>query len=122
MVEALARCGASVVASFVLAGGVLSGKYAADPQAGRAAGTLHQPRVARAVAAAREVATIATSIDADAATLAMAFALANPSVATVLFGATRPEQVRANVAALDLLPRLDAGVRARLAALATTDR
>src|SRR5262245_54091301 len=40
MIDALTRCGAPVVASFVLAGGVLTGKYDDDPAAGRAAGLL----------------------------------------------------------------------------------
>ena len=41
------------------------------------------------------------------ARLAVAFALAPPSVASVLFGATRPEQVQENVAALELVDQLD---------------
>ena len=36
-----------------------------------------------------------------------AFALAPPSVASVLFGATRPEQVQENVSALALVDQLD---------------
>ena len=47
----------------------------------------------------------------------MAFALLNPSVTTVLFGATRPEQVSANLGALDLAARLTPGERDRLAAV-----
>ena len=42
--DALDACGAPVVASFVLAGGVLTGKYDRDPGAGRAAGVLQDPR------------------------------------------------------------------------------
>jgi L-glyceraldehyde 3-phosphate reductase len=107
MQEALAACGAPVVASYVLAGGVLTGKYDQDPAAGRAAGTLDQPRVAPAVAAARAVVAMAGRLGTSPATLAVAFALLEPSVATVLFGATRPAQVHANVAALDLVTRLE---------------
>ena len=44
MMRALDASGASVVASFVLAGGVLTGKYDNDPNAGRAAGSLQDPR------------------------------------------------------------------------------
>ena len=36
------------------------------------------------------------------AALAIAFALANPDVASVLFGASRPGQIAENVAALDV--------------------
>jgi len=49
--------------------------------------------------------------------LAMAFALLDPSVTTVLFGATRPEQVVANVGALALADRLTPDERDRLAAI-----
>jgi L-glyceraldehyde 3-phosphate reductase len=41
--------------------------------------------------------------------LAIAFPLANPRVASVLFGASRPEQVVENVGALELLERLSVG-------------
>jgi aryl-alcohol dehydrogenase-like predicted oxidoreductase len=109
--------GVAIVASYTLAGGVLTGKYDADPGAGRAAGTLGQPRVAPAVAAGRDLAVLAADIGADPAGLAMAFALLEPSVTTVLFGATRPEQVSANLGALALAARLTPGERDRLAAV-----
>ena len=47
----------------------------------------------------------------------MAFALLDPSVTTVLFGATRPEQVSANLGALALAERLTPDERDRLAAI-----
>ncbi len=56
MRTALEACGAPVVASYVLAGGVLSGKYDVDPAAGRAAGALDQPMYAAAATAARSLA------------------------------------------------------------------
>src|SRR4051794_18632834 len=114
MVDAMAAAGASVVASFVLAGGILSGKYEGGPTKGRAAGTLDDPRVASAMAAASELRTLASGLDTDPATLAVAFALRHRSVATVLFGATNPTQVAQNVRAVDLLHRLDAGAIAQL--------
>jgi aryl-alcohol dehydrogenase-like predicted oxidoreductase len=112
MAGALTAAGAGVVASFCLEGGVLSGKYlprAAVPggaAAGRAAGTLGDPRVAPAIAAAGELAALASALGTTAAALALAFPLTNPAVASVLFGATSPEQVRANCAAAGLLDRL----------------
>ena len=105
----------AIVASSTMAGGVLTGKYDQNPEAGRAAGTLGQPRVAAAVAAGRELADLARDIGRDPAQLAMAFALLNPSVATVLFGATRPEQVRANLGALAVAEQLTPDERDRLA-------
>jgi aryl-alcohol dehydrogenase-like predicted oxidoreductase len=109
--------GVAIVASYTLAGGILTGKYDEDPGAGRAAGTLDQPQWASAVAAGRDLAALARDIGADPASLAMAFALLDPSVTTVLFGATRPEQVRANFGALALAERLTPGERDRLAAI-----
>src|SRR5262249_7291422 len=53
MEDALASCGAAVVASFVLAGGILSGKYGEPGAAGRMAGQLDDPRFAGAGAVAR---------------------------------------------------------------------
>ena len=109
--------GVAVVASYTLAGGVLTGKYDADPGSGRAAGELDQPRYARGVAAGRELAALAGETGTDPACLAMAFALLEPSVTTVLFGATRPEQVAANVGALELAARLTPAERERLTAI-----
>ena len=109
--------GVAIVASYTLAGGILTGKYDQDPGAGRAAGMLDQPQWAPAVAAGRELAALARDIGTDPASLAMAFALLDPSVTTVLFGATRPEQVSANVGALALAERLTPDERDRLGAV-----
>ncbi len=109
--------GVAIVASYTLAGGILTGKYDEDPGAGRAAGMIDQPQWASAVAAGRELAALARDIGEDPASLAMAFALLDPSVTTVLFGATRPEQVSANLGALALAERLTPGERDRLAAV-----
>jgi len=109
--------GVAIVASYTLAGGILTGKYDKDPGAGRAAGMIDQPQWASAVAAGRELAMLARDIGADPASLAMAFALLDPSVTTVLFGATRPEQVSANLGALALAERLTPAERTRLTAV-----
>jgi L-glyceraldehyde 3-phosphate reductase len=109
--------GVAIVASYTLAGGILTGKYDDDPGAGRAAGTLDQSQWASAVAAGRDLAALARDIGAAPASLAMAFALLDPSVTTVLFGATRPEQVSANLGALALAERLTPDERDRLAAI-----
>jgi aryl-alcohol dehydrogenase-like predicted oxidoreductase len=106
MSQALNASGAGLIASFCLAGGVLSGKYLSGPANGRAAGTLGDTQVAAAAAAARELASLAVRLDTTAAALALAFPLTNPAVASVLFGATSAEQVRANCAAIGLLDRL----------------
>ena len=105
------------MASYTLAGGVLTGKYDRDPDAGRAAGMLDEPRVAPAVAAGRDLAALAGDIGTEPASLAMAYALLNPSVTSVLFGATRPEQVSANLRALAVADQLTPEERDRLAAI-----
>jgi len=107
MRAALTACRAPVVASYVLFGGVLTGKYDDDPSAGRAAGTLDDPRVAHGAVVGRRLAALARSVGVTPARLAFAFALAPPTVASVLFGATRPEQVHENVSALALVDELD---------------
>ena len=109
--------GVAIVASYTLAGGVLTGKYDADPGSGRAAGQLDEARYAAGVAAGRELAALAREIGTEPASLAMAFALLEPSVTTVLFGATRPEQVVANLGALELAARLTPAERGRLRAI-----
>ena len=114
MIAALSACDAGVVASFVLAGGVLTGKYDHDPTSGRAAGSLEHPRVAAAAAVGSRLAQLASELDTTPAALAIAFTLANPAVVSVLFGATRPEQVRQNAAALAVASRLDEAHLARL--------
>ena len=107
----------AIVASYALAGGVLTGKYDQDPAAGRAAGTLDRPPVAAAAAAGRQLAALARATGRDAAQLAMAFALLNPSVTAVLFGATRPWQVAANLGALAVAAGLTPAEREQLAAI-----
>jgi L-glyceraldehyde 3-phosphate reductase len=105
---ALEAAGVSVVASATLAGGALSGKYLEPSAQGRLAGRLADPELRTALDAAAPLARLADRLDTTAAALAYAFALADPSVASVLFGATRPGQIEQNVAAVALLERLDA--------------
>lgn len=114
LAEASTGCPASVVASYVLAGGVLTGKYQTNPAAGRAAGTLGDPRVAPAVAAGVQLSELAATLDTSPAALAIAFALANPTVASVLFGATNPHQVHQNATALEIADTLDDAQLAQL--------
>jgi aryl-alcohol dehydrogenase-like predicted oxidoreductase len=115
MAAALGEAGASVVASAGLAFGALSGKYATGAPDGRIAGELDDPQWATALAAAGPLVALAARLGAAPSTLAYAFALAGPSVASVVFGATRPEQVAENVAAEAWLAQADAADLAELA-------
>jgi L-glyceraldehyde 3-phosphate reductase len=104
-VAALEGCGAGVVASAVLAGGALSGKYGGGGSraSGRLAGVVDAPRLAPVLQAAEQLGALAHEMGVTPAALAVAFALSNPTVASVLFGATSVEQVDQNVRALDVL-------------------
>jgi aryl-alcohol dehydrogenase-like predicted oxidoreductase len=111
MSAALDASGAGVVASYAMAGGVLTGKYDAGGH-GRADGELDDPRVARARERGRRLGALAAELGQPPAALAIAFALAYPRVSTVLFGATSPEQIAENVRALEI----DAATVSRLVA------
>jgi aryl-alcohol dehydrogenase-like predicted oxidoreductase len=101
MTKALEASGAGVVASYSLLGGVLTGKYDAG-ESGRWRDELEGPALAPALEIGRRVRELAADTGRSPAALAIAFALANPRVASVLFGATRPEQIDDDVTALDV--------------------
>ena len=111
MSAALRASGAGVVASFVIAGGVLTGKYDAG-DTGRASSQIDDPRFAAARERGRRLRALADELGRSPAALAIAFALANPAVASVLFGATSPGHVADNVAALDIPPAVVQRIRA----------
>ena len=100
--EALEHSGASIVASATLAAGALTGKYLDENATGRIAAERSDPRHATALAAARELVSLGAQFDVPPAALAIAFALKHPNVASVLVGATTPEQINENVRALDV--------------------
>ena len=106
-----------------LASGILTGKYASGiPKGSRMAlpeygwlkerleGGEGQERVAKT----RRLAAVAGDLGASVAQLAIAWCLVNPHVSTVILGATRPAQLSENLAALELVPRLDDGVQRRI--------
>jgi aryl-alcohol dehydrogenase-like predicted oxidoreductase len=108
VVDALGLAGAGVVASFVLAGGALSGKYVAGGR-GRLSETSDNPPRRRSLRVGELLRSRADELGTTPSRLALAFALANPRVASVLFGATSPEQVRENAGALETLAALGEG-------------
>jgi aryl-alcohol dehydrogenase-like predicted oxidoreductase len=114
--DALDVCGANLVASYVLLGGVLTGKYPRGESRRmdtrfKAPGAEAGKRVVPALVA------LAADIGTTPASLAIAFALANPRLATVLFGATRPEQIAENLAAVSIAESLDSTQLAELRAI-----
>ena len=94
MMQALRACGAGVVASAVLEGGLLTGKYDNEQGAGgRMAGAHDDPGAQAALDAGRALRSLADEWGTSAAALAVAFTLDHPSVASVLVGATSPAQL-----------------------------
>lgn len=65
----------------------------------------------------RALAPIAADLGCTQAQLAIAWCLKNPNVSTVITGATRPEQVRENMKALEVVPKLTGEVLSRIEAV-----
>jgi aryl-alcohol dehydrogenase-like predicted oxidoreductase len=99
MRTALEASRAGVVASFVMAGGVLTGKYETGGS-GRHSADAEDPSLATRREAGRRLRRLASEARVSPASLAIAFALHNPAVTTALFGATSGEQIAENVGAL----------------------
>ena len=104
-----------------LAGGLLTGKHkrsAPPPQGTRftlgAAGGMYTERYwkDREFDAVDAVTALARDSGIDPVTLAIAWTLANPAITTPIIGASKPAQLKANVAATDL--KLDPALKARL--------
>ena len=100
----LAETGISLQASDVFEGGMLAGRVGSDRMVGRDPGGVRE----RIAAVAPRLAEIAAGWDATPAQVAVAFGLTHPATATVLFGASRMEQLEDNLGALDLLDRVGA--------------
>jgi aryl-alcohol dehydrogenase-like predicted oxidoreductase len=118
-VDALEVSGAGVVASYVLHGGVLTGKYSGKAEPGRMATQLDDPELAPALRAAGDLTVLAQRLATSPAALAIAFALANDRVSSVLFGSTTVEQLIENVSAVALLDRLSPTELAALRSIGT---
>jgi voltage-dependent potassium channel beta subunit len=109
-----------------LASGVLTGKYETGiPKDSRLAlpnyGWLQQEisgEEGRAkLEAVRRLAPVAAEIGATLPQLGLAWCLRNPHVSSVIMGASRPEQVTENLAALEAVPRLSPELLDRIDAI-----
>jgi len=118
MEAVLADADIGLVASYVLAGGTLTGKYLSGGT-GRAAADESGAAVAGKQRAAAVVA-LAGEWDVTPANLAFAFALDHPRLSSLLFGATSPEQLLENVGSLAVYDSLDQAQRDRLQELAAS--
>ncbi len=108
VLPAVERHGLALLPYFPLASGLLTGKYRADqpPDAAWRLGALPEDRRARHLTDARleTVARLSAFAEDRGRTvleLAMSWLARQSPVASVIAGATRPEQVRANAAAAD---------------------
>jgi len=116
-----------------LAAGLLTGKYnagfpkdsrlalqgyeglRADPlQRGVPAGAGGTPSFAALVDAVKKLQPIASDLGASTAQLALAWCAHNPNVSSVITGASRVEQVKENMKAMALLPKLTPEVISRI--------
>jgi voltage-dependent potassium channel beta subunit len=103
-----------------LASGLLSGKYLDGiPEGSRA--TLPGYEWLRGYLSdeerndrVRRLRGIADELGCTLSQLSLAWCAANPNVSSVITGASRAEQVHENLGALEVLPRLDAGLLARI--------
>ena len=103
-----------------LASGLLTGKYLDGvPEGSRAAlpgyGWLRDEVTdAGRAKAVRQLQAVAADLGCTLAQLAIAWCARNPHVTSVITGASRVEQLRENLAALDVLPLLDDEVMGRI--------
>ncbi len=109
MQRAFDRGPIGLVASYVLAGGALTGRYnRGEP------GAVHD----RGMSLAEGVAALAAEWDVPPTHIAFAYAFQAPSLAAVLFGASTTKQLNENVAAWSTFEHLDESQLAEVRALA----
>jgi aryl-alcohol dehydrogenase (NADP+) len=113
--------GLAVIPYNPLAGGLLTGKHkaSAPPPAGSrftlgSAGGMYTERYwkEREFTAVDALGRIAQESGMELTTLAVAWVLANPAITAPIIGASKPEQLKASVAALDV--KLDPALKSRL--------
>jgi voltage-dependent potassium channel beta subunit len=109
-----------------LASGLLSGKYNQGIPAGSRFSLegyewlreqYESEEGRRQIEKVRQLGGVAEKLDCSMAQLAIAWCLKNPNVSTVITGASRPEQVRENLEALEVVPRLTGEVMEQIEAI-----
>lgn len=103
-----------------LASGLLSGKYADGVPAGSRLSltdyTWLKDRLLTAdnLARVKKLAAVAKEVGVTQAQLSLAWCLKNPNVSSVILGATKPEQIRENLVALEVVEKLTPDVMKRI--------
>lgn len=117
-----ARYGLGTTIYSPLAVGILTGKYndGIPPDSAVAKGGEKMKRRLEGgvLDRTRQLAALADEIGMSCAQLALAWCLKDPNVSTAIIGASKPEQVADNVAAVDRLDWLDERVMERIAQIA----
>jgi aryl-alcohol dehydrogenase-like predicted oxidoreductase len=68
----------------------------------------------QAIERVQQLATVASDLGTTLPQLGLAWCLKNPNVSTVITGASKPDQVRENMKAGELVDRLDDGLMQRI--------
>ncbi len=102
-----------------LASGMLTGKYNEGiPEGSRATlegyEWIRRGITPERIATVRRLQGVAADLGCSLAQLGLAWCLKNPHVSSVITGASRPEQVRENMKALDVVPKLTPDVLQRI--------
>jgi aryl-alcohol dehydrogenase-like predicted oxidoreductase len=109
-----------------LAEGLLTGKYSGGtvPEGSQLATNTAfavQENIASLAMDVDRLMPIAQQLNCSLAQLAIAWAASNPELSSVIVGARSAEQVRHNMAALELLPKLSPEIKAEMGRIAGTD-
>jgi 1-deoxyxylulose-5-phosphate synthase len=113
--------GLAVIPYNPLAGGLLTGKHrrsSPPPEGSRftlgTAGSMYTERYwkEREFSTVEALGQIAKESGIELTTLSVAWVLANPAITSPIVGASKPEQLKASIAALDV--KMDAALKARL--------
>ncbi len=116
MTEVMTNRDVGLVASYVLAGGTLTGKYLGGAD-GRASDD-DAPPYSAGKQVAMALADLARQWGVTTSQLAFCYAFAHPCLTSALFGATTPEQLRENVASYAVYESLGSDQLAAIRALA----
>jgi len=125
----LKTCGLGTTIWSPLASGLLTGKYNQGiPHGSRLEveglewlrAHLTGPGTERKIEAVKRFAVLADKLGVPLPALAIAWCLRNPLVSTVIMGASRPEQLRENLKALELFERFTPSVLSEIDAISRT--
>ena len=111
------KYGLGIMCYSPLAGGVLTGKYSSQATEKADATSRFVQRggpPADQVEKADALAPICAELDCEMAHLALAWALANPNISTLIAGATKISQLESNLKCFDVLPKLTPDVMAKI--------